>query len=74
MKGAAANAAPRMTLGRGKRVKRLYAQRGAVCLFQGYDGERPKEGKGVGSEAAAVLYREGDQDVRASVDRNDGLG
>jgi hypothetical protein len=44
------------------------------AYVQGYDGERPKEGEGVGSEAASILYREEDQDVRASVDRNDWLG
>ncbi len=44
------------------------------AFVQGYDGERSKEGDGVGSEAASILHREGDRDVRASVDRNDGLG
>ena len=47
---------------------------GPSTFVQGYDGERPKEGEGVGSEAASILHHEGDQDVRASVDRNDGLG
>ena len=43
------------------------------AFVQGYDSERAKEGEGVGSEAASILHREGDQDVRASVDRNNGL-
>ncbi len=44
------------------------------AFVQGYDGERPKESDGVGSEAASVLHRERDQEVRASLDGNDGLG
>ena len=48
-------------------------KRRPFAFVQGYDGERPKGGEGVGSDAASILYREGDQDVRASVDCSGGL-
>ena len=36
-------------------------------------GQGSKEGKGVGAEAASILYRKRNQDVGTSVDNRDGL-
>jgi hypothetical protein len=51
----------------------LSVKGGAFAFVQGRNGEWPKGGERAGSEVAPIFHREGDQNMRATMNCKDGI-